>query len=140
MSPAPPSLINQIYLTLKEIYKPERDQMNKQYKRDIEDYEFYSGYCIDASKRTLAMLHSAGYTQYKIGKTEIGYDDELKITHWFVYEGFDTINGHYIGVIDMTAVQFHNPDNSYIEDFIDDFKKYSWGSIPDSHSRKHYKK
>lgn len=135
--------IDQLKVDVDTEYKSVRSELLKMKQRTnpyatvVEDYELYAGYCKEVSEFTLDKLHSNNFKQYQIGNCKIG-GSKGTVTHWFVYENFQ--DSCFLGVIDMTAVQFNDPlaEDDYIKQYLNEFLNYAYGFIPDSHSKKHY--
>ena len=94
----------------------------------------YMGWCKEASEIALEILHNEGYDYFKLGKCFVE-----EVDHWVVYTDvkYEGDNIYYSGVIDMTAIQFHNDPN--LKQYISEFRKYSFGKVDDDHSKRYYK-
>ncbi|MGF9978904.1 hypothetical protein [Viridibacillus arvi] len=116
-------------------YESEREELKKIYE-NLTDGQFYAGKCLEASKFALEILNREGYSDYKLGSCFVG-----TISHWVLYK--EEKNGALIGVIDMTANQFLDPNQAEMEDYVicyeEEFKRFSYGLISNEHSLKHYK-
>jgi hypothetical protein len=120
----------ELEIVIKEI----KQEMDIRLKRPNDSNpDSYMGWCKEASEIALEILHKEKYTEYQLGKCFI--DD---VDHWVVFNKikYDSSTPYYSGVIDMTAIQFHNDPN--VKDYQTEFKRYTFGKIPDEHSKKHY--
>lgn len=128
-------IIEEIKTKLDLHYKSERQDLEKRYI-NLKDGQFYSGKCEEASEIALTILEEEGYSEYQLGECYVG-----SIPHSVLYK--EVKNDSLVGVIDMTANQFHDLNaeeiDSYVLDYLEEFKKYSYGIIDDKHSLKHYK-
>ena len=115
-----------------------KNEIDKQLNRinsPLNDRDFYMGQCYDASDIALRELEKKGY-EYKKAVCYLNKEDLAD--HCVIYKKIKKYKGrpYLSGVIDFTAIQFH--DEPGLEDYQKEFKKYKYGEISDKHSRKHY--